>query len=143
MPDDDRIEPMDNAAVKQWRRELPAGWRRQPLVTVKRESPTVAGDGDQAEVEAPASGPVQPEIPRVVADQVFADIYRWAQSSPEAFRIVTAMVRKHNPDAHKHLSDEQMMNLIKTWATEQGQNATASVYEKNNWAKPATLGGAG
>lgn len=143
MEPDDRITPMDNGEVKQWRRSLRPGWRRQPIVTVQRESPKVTGDGDQAEVEVTPSKVTQPETPRVVAEQVYGDIYRWAQSSPEAYRVVTAMVRRRNPDAHQNLTDEQMMNRIKVWATEQGQKATATVYEQNKWTKPSTLGGKG
>lgn len=128
---------MDDAEVKAWRRRLPKNWTRQPIAQVRSVGPgwePVEADGDTVKVEAPRFyGPGNTAPARQVAEDVYGMVWKWAQSNPQAYQLAVHLMRRHNPAAFGHLSNEQLQAKLEEHAKAAAREATETTYRANRW----------
>ncbi len=128
--------PISEKESKKRRETLPKGHTRE-----QRVGRTVGYDSDNDAVITPTPMPVsmaQAAVPREVADDIFGMIFEWAKGSRETYQLIMKIMRKSDPDAFGHLSDDELATKIEQHARDAARKATETVYKKH-WDKGSVL----
>ncbi len=87
-------------------------------------------------------GPGNTEAPRKVAEDVYGDIWKWAQKSREAYALLVKIVRHNNPFEFGHLTDAELATQIEQHAKDAARKATETVYKDKKWDRGNVIGAA-
>ncbi len=87
-------------------------------------------------------GPGNTEEPRRVAEDVYGQMWKWAQSSPEAYALTAQIMRHNNPSAFSHLTEDELAAQMEQHAKDAARKATETVYKNNKWDRGNVIGAA-
>lgn len=87
-------------------------------------------------------GPGNTDEPRRVAEDIYGMMWKWAQSSPEAYALMAQITRHNNPLAFSHLSDDELATKIEQHAKDAARAATETVFKDEKWDRGNVIGAA-
>ncbi len=97
------------------------------FTTAHQENPV-----DEPVFERPEPGPIRPDEPRAVVNDLANQIVTWAHASRERSALAAQIVRAHNPE-HRDKTDEEIIGLLVDHAVAKAQAVTRDVYRDREW----------
>ena len=125
---------MSEDEIVERRKHLDKGYTREQNTAHTVGYDNVEADGNDVKIVMPTHM-AQAAIPRDVADDIFGQMWSWASGSRENFALMAQMIRKQEPDAYGHLSDDELATKLEGHAKAAARKAVESVYKKdsNQW----------
>lgn len=132
-------QPIAPDEVKAWRRDLPKGHRREVNTAHTVGLDQADSEGDAAFVDKPP--PPVIDDPRAVVAALKEMAIKWATSSRENAALTIKLMRASNPEAFRHRSDEELLDLIVNHYEQKIQEVTEQVYRdsRNRWDKSSLI----
>jgi hypothetical protein len=132
---------MNGEQVRQWRRDLPKGHRRQPIVTMKRaDAPADSVDGQTAQLETEPKTPIKPAMPREVAEDVYGMVWQAVSASRESLQFYAGILRRTKPDVYGSMSDDQIKADIEKHYRQTARAVVEDLYRDKGYDKGNVLG---
>ncbi len=125
---------MSEAEIKEGRKRLPKGHTREQNTAHTVGYDYIESDGDEVAMST-ITKPThmsQAAIPREVAEDIYGQMWGWAQGSKDNFAVMAQMIRTNEPDAYAHLSDDELATKLKDHAQTAARAAVEGVYKKND-----------
>ena len=143
MPQSDNPwEPMNGQQVRDWRRNLPKGYRRQPIVTMQRADMTAdSDDGQTALVESEPKAPIKPAMPRDVAEEVYGMVWGAVSESRESLQKYARILRSSYPEQYGTMSDDEIKADIERHYRQTARAIVEDLYRDKGYDKGNTIGG--
>jgi hypothetical protein len=133
--------PLDNEAVKKWRRGLRRNETRTFIAESTMVAETVNGSGNQVPMPAPEALPLKPAPAREVVDEIAGMVWGGAQKNPLDYMILAHALRRDHPELYGAMSDDELRNHIRDFAEQSSRAAVESVYRENlGWDDTPTIG---
>ncbi len=125
---------MTEAEIVEGRKHLDKGHTREQNTAHTVGYDNIEADGNDVKIVMPTHMS-QAAIPRDVAEEIFGQMWGWASGSKENFALMAQMIRKQEPDAYGHLSDDELATKLQDHAKAAARKAVEEVYKKdsNKW----------
>lgn len=136
--------PIGEKEIKDWRKKLPEGHTRESNAArstgagwdpVKADGDTVTIEGPEVETTPEGQQFIHPLMEREAAEEVFGQVWQWAQKNPQAYQLAIQIMKNSNPEAYGHLSNDELQTKVREHAEAAARKATQDVYEKQREAR--------
>ena len=132
---DDLWVPVSREQVRDWRKNLPKGWRRETDAVHRPMDERVEAQGDQ--VTLTSSRPTKPKEARDTVAEMARDIAAWARSNPDRFMERVKFLKQQGQ--MDHLTDEQAANDLLALAEKLARDSARRVYEVQGYLNPVEI----
>lgn len=136
---DDLWIPVTREQVRDWRKNLPNGWRRETTVErrpiaehIHSEDDTVAMEGGGRDWRT-----LKPLEGRDTVSKMAADILGWARENPDLFMERVRFLKQQGQ--MQHLTDEQAANDLMGLCRKLAEDSARRVYERQGWLNPVVV----